>query len=157
MVPARETELADLMRDYGTLQEIYADLQKKNEESKVAANLERRQIGEQFKLLDPARMPEKPFSPNRPLINLLGAAAGLVIGLGLVAFLEYRDTSFRTEEDVTRLLGMPVLARIPLMITELDQRRMQRQRMVRSTAMVASAFVIGVIVWKLGAFDALLR
>ena len=74
MVPARETELAELTRDYTTLQQIYSDLLAKNEESKVAANLERRQIGEQFKLLDPARLPEKPISPNRLMINLIGRA-----------------------------------------------------------------------------------
>ena len=64
-VPARETELTELMRDHETVQKMYTDLLAKNEESKIAANLERRQIGEQFKILDSARPAEKPFSPNR--------------------------------------------------------------------------------------------
>ena len=69
-VPARETELAELTRDHETVQKMYTDLLAKNEESKIAANLERRQIGEQFKILDAARPAEKPFSPNRIVINL---------------------------------------------------------------------------------------
>ena len=88
-VPARESELASLTRDYDTLQKVYADLLSKREQSKVAANLERRQIGEQFTVLDPARLPEKPFSPNRPLVLLIGLIAGLVLGGGLAGWLEY--------------------------------------------------------------------
>lgn len=157
MVPARETELAELTRDYTTLQEIYSDLLQKNEESKVAANLERRQIGEQFKLLDPASMPERPFSPDRPLINLIGAACGLIVGLGLVALQEYRDTSFRTEEDVVRLLSLPVLAHIPLMITAVDQKRMQRRRVAMSAVGIGVIAGAGTLVWHLGILNGLFR
>ena len=62
MAPTRESELVELTRDYATLQGLYSSLLAKKEESKIAANLERRQIGEQFKLLDPARLPERPIS-----------------------------------------------------------------------------------------------
>jgi uncharacterized protein involved in exopolysaccharide biosynthesis len=57
-VPARESELAELTRDYSTLQTLYQTLLAKQEESKIAANLERRQVGAQFKLLDPAASPK---------------------------------------------------------------------------------------------------
>jgi polysaccharide chain length determinant protein (PEP-CTERM system associated) len=156
-VPARETELAELTRDYTTLKQHYSDLMAKNEESKVAANLERRQIGEQFKLLDPARVPERPFSPNRPMINLSGAGFGLFLGLVLVAFLEYRDTSFKTEEDIIRLLGLPVLARIPAMITKGDQLKRQRRRLITSAATAVVVLGAGVVVWRLGVVSALFR
>ncbi|HEY6360345.1 MAG TPA: GNVR domain-containing protein [Vicinamibacterales bacterium] len=112
-VPARESELAALTRDYDTLQKVYADLLSKREQSKVAANLERRQIGEQFTVLDPARLPEKPFSPNRPLVLLVGLIAGLVLGGGLAGWLEYRDTSLRSPADVAATLALPVLAVVP--------------------------------------------
>jgi uncharacterized protein involved in exopolysaccharide biosynthesis len=115
-IPSRETELAELMRDYSTLQSIYADLLGKNEQSKIAANLERRQIGEQFKVLDAARPAERPFSPDRTKINLLGALGGLLLGLALAVLLEYRDSSFRTEEDVTQVLDLVVLAQIPRIV-----------------------------------------
>ena len=156
-VPARETELAELTRDYTTLQQVYADLLQKNEESKVSANLERRQIGEQFKLLDPARLPEKPVSPNRPLINLLGAAAGLVLGVGLVVLQEYRDTSFRTEEDIVRLLALPVLARIPLMVSAVDVHRSQRRRFAMPLIGLAVLAGAGTLAWRLGFLQALFR
>jgi uncharacterized protein involved in exopolysaccharide biosynthesis len=63
--PAVEAQLTELTRDYSTLQEQYTTLLRRNEESKLAANLERRQIGEQFRVIDGARLPERPFSPDR--------------------------------------------------------------------------------------------
>jgi hypothetical protein len=48
----------------------------------MAASLERQQIGEQFKLLDPARFPEKPIAPDRRVHIAAGAGVGL--GLGII-------------------------------------------------------------------------
>lgn len=133
-VPARESELAELTRDYSTLQALYQALLAKQEESKIAANLERRQIGAQFKLLDPARVAQKPFSPRRWLIDLAGMAAGLGLGLMLVGLLEYRDRTFNTEIDVRNELTLPVLAVVPLMESDEEQRRAARRRGVRRVA-----------------------
>jgi polysaccharide chain length determinant protein (PEP-CTERM system associated) len=111
--PIREAELTELMRDYETIQQIYRGLLAKREDSQMAANLEQRQIGEQFRVLDPARIPERPFSPDRMRINLMGIAVGLLIGLGATAALEYLDTTLKSEDDVRLLLGLPVIATIP--------------------------------------------
>jgi protein tyrosine kinase modulator len=126
--PARESEMTELMRDYSTLTNQYTSLLQKREESKIAANLERRQIGEQFKLLDPASMPQKPFSPNRQTINMVGMVAGFALGLGLIALLEYRDVTFKTDEEITNLLALPVLAIVPVMESDADRRRAWRRR-----------------------------
>ena len=147
--PKRESELIELTRDYTTLQQLYTGLLAKREDSKIAANLERRQAGEQFRILDPARVPEQPFSPNRTRMNLMGAIAGLALGLGLVALLEYRDTTLRTDDDVLSTLNLPVLAVIPLLVTSVDDRR-QKRRLWAAVAAAASVMVIGtaVVVWK---------
>jgi len=147
--PKRESELIELTRDYTTLQQLYTGLLAKREDSKIAANLERRQAGEQFRILDPARVPEQPFSPNRMRMNLMGAIAGLALGLGLVALLEYRDTTLRTDDDVLSTLNLPVLAVIPLLVTSVDDRRQKRRRWA-AVAAAASVMVIGtaVVVWK---------
>ena len=42
-----------------------------------------------------------------------GFGGGLVLGLLLAGFLEYRDSSFSSEEDVARVLILPVLGSIP--------------------------------------------
>ncbi len=112
--PTRESELIELMRDYGTLQNMYQGLLAKKQDSQISANLERRQIGEQFRVLDPARLPARPFTPNRPRFYGLGVLAGLAAGLGLALLFEYLDRSLRSEDDVRVAIGLPVLATVPL-------------------------------------------
>jgi polysaccharide chain length determinant protein (PEP-CTERM system associated) len=128
-VPARETELVELTRDYETLRQVYTSLLAKNENARASTNLEERQMGEQFKLLEPARLPERPISPNRPQIYTMGALGGLAIGLGLALFLDYRDRSFRTEAELIHAFALPVLALVPTMAGGVD--RQSRRRSVR--------------------------
>lgn len=152
VVPTRESELVELTRDYGTLQAAYMSLLTKREDSKIAANLERRQIGEQFKILDPASLPEKPFNQTQRLAFIgSGAAAGLGLGLLLVLFLELRDSSLKREEDVVRVLSLPVLALVPVMASD-RERRSQRRKILAvnvgaGAALVASAVVL--VLWRL--------
>ncbi len=147
--PSRESELTELMRDYDTLHKTYTQLLAKKEDAQVSANLERYQIGEQFKILDPARMPEKPFSPNRPLLYAMGFGAGLALGLLLSAFLEYRDASLKTDADVVTTLTLPVLAMIPELITsEVRQTRIRRRRLAWGvTAGTAAILVTAAALW----------
>jgi polysaccharide chain length determinant protein (PEP-CTERM system associated) len=150
VVPTRESELVELTRDYATLQGSYESLLAKREESKIAANLERRNIGEQFRILDPANVPERPFSPDRMRIVLIGFGAGLALGLALIGLLEYRDSTFRSDEDVVRTLSLPVLAVVPMMQSGAE-RRMRRRRIVLGAAaalvVLGSAAAVGW--WKL--------
>jgi polysaccharide chain length determinant protein (PEP-CTERM system associated) len=156
-VPARETELAELTRDHETVQKMYTDLLAKNEESKISANLERRQIGEQFKILDSARPAEKPFSPNRMMINLAGVMGGLFAGLMLAAFLEYRDASFRSQDEVSIVLSLPVLAQIPLISTPAELQQMRRKRLIIAAAAVLASVAVTAALWRIGIFNGLLR
>lgn len=139
-VPTRESELVELTRDYSTLQQTYSSLLSKREDSKLAANLERRQIGEQFKILDPASLPEKPYNEKRRLAMLVGGPlAGLLLGFILIALLEYLDSSFRVEDEISRVLSIPVLAVIPIMESdddEAERRRRKRQFRLRPSVLL---------------------
>jgi polysaccharide chain length determinant protein (PEP-CTERM system associated) len=146
--PALESELTELTRDYGITRDQYATLLRKTEESKMAVSLERRQVGEQFRVIDSARLPERPISPNRERLNLLGILGGLALGMALAALLEYRDTTLKTDQDVVDSLSLPVLAVIPAMLTILDRRRRHRRRVLAFTGLVASAFTIAVAAWQ---------
>jgi polysaccharide chain length determinant protein (PEP-CTERM system associated) len=136
-VPTRESELAALTRDYDTLQALYRTLLTKKEDSKVAEELELRQVGDQFRIVDPPRRPEKPVRPNRRLIDLAGAAGGLALGFGLALLLEFLDTSLKAESDVRLALGLPVLGLIPKMVTATEQRRAR---------LLQAAFSVGLVV-----------
>jgi polysaccharide chain length determinant protein (PEP-CTERM system associated) len=111
--PRIEQELATLTRDYGLLKANYQSLLDKKIQARMAENLERRQMGEQFTVLDPARLPEKPYKPDPRRVMLIGAFLGLVFGCGLAYMRETGDRSFHRIEEIEKALGFPVIATIP--------------------------------------------
>jgi len=111
--PIRELAMTNLTRDYQNTKETYQTLLRKNQEAQQAENLERRQKGEQFKVIDPARIPEKPFKPDIPKILLFSLLLGIGSGFGMAFFREQMDRSFRDAEDLEATLGFKVLANIP--------------------------------------------
>jgi capsular polysaccharide biosynthesis protein len=138
-----------LSRDYDTQQASYKQLLAKSEDSKVAVDLEDRQIGEQFRVLDPARIPERPISPVRLQINAIGAAIGLVLGLLIVGLLEFLDSSFRSETDFSGVIDVPILAQIPLVVTQEDLDKKRHRRLVYSTVVVMLCVAAGIGMWTL--------
>jgi polysaccharide chain length determinant protein (PEP-CTERM system associated) len=148
--PTRQTQLVALTRDYETIRRQYTSLLENYEESKVAANLERRQIGETFRILDPARVPEKPFEPKRLLLNAAGFGAGFFLGLCIVGFLEFRDKSLRSEADVLNYIELPVLASVPGVVTTAQLRRRRFIRLTVSYGTTAVVFIGILTAWLLG-------
>ena len=141
-IPGVESEWIALTRDYDTQQAAYKDLLAKSEQSRIAVELERRQIGEQFRVLDPARVPVRPTSIRRIQVNAIGAAAGVALGLLLGALLEFRDATFRLASDVVEVLKLPVVGMVPYVKTEAD-RRAQRRRWVLAGMAVTLVVVAG--------------
>jgi polysaccharide chain length determinant protein (PEP-CTERM system associated) len=111
--PKREQELMSLNRDYDNIRETYNSLLNRKLESEIAVNMEKKQKGEQFRILDPAKLPMKPVSPDMNKLLLLSLTAGLGIGAGLIFLLEYLDTSFTTPKDIESLFDFKVLAVVP--------------------------------------------
>lgn len=136
--PTSESELIELTRDYSTLQGMYQSLLAKKQDSQISANLERRQIGEQFRVLDPARLPPRPFTPNRPRFYAMGVIGGLGLGIMLAGLLEYLDKKLRSEEDIRVVLNLPVLAAIPFVEEQTFIRRRRLLAMFGATAAVAA-------------------
>ncbi|HTV00107.1 MAG TPA: hypothetical protein VMF13_06195, partial [Luteitalea sp.] len=130
--PAREAELIGLMRDYETLKNRYNLLLTRSEEAKVAANMERRQVSEQFRIVEPPRVPERPVSPDRTRMTMLGAFAGAGLGLLVIGLLEYRDRRFRTEDDVVAALALPVVAVVPLLLSHAERKAQWKRRWMLS-------------------------
>lgn len=125
--PKREAELVALTRDYGNLHQNYQNLLDRKIEAQLAENLEMQQQGEQFKILDPAQLPVKPFKPDRRKILLAGMVLGLGIGVGLALLLDFLGKSYRYVPEIEEELGVPVLVTIPKILTgkELKWRKMK--------------------------------
>lgn len=122
LTPVREQQLTSMQRDYELLKQHYGELLKKEQESQLATNLEKRQEGQQFRLADPPNLPAQPSSPKRLRISLIALVAGLVIGCGLAFLADVRSSSFYTEDDVSRKLALPLVIGVPYLFTPTELR-----------------------------------
>jgi polysaccharide chain length determinant protein (PEP-CTERM system associated) len=112
--PKRELELQSLKRDYGNIQDVYNSLLDRKLEAELSVNMEKKQKGEQFRILDHARLPEKPISPNVKMMFLLSIAGGLGVGGGVLFLKELLSFSvIRRDDQIETELGLPILASIP--------------------------------------------
>lgn len=132
-VPEFEQRIARLQQDYDILKTQYTGLLEKEKAAEISHALEVRQKGERFEVLDSAIRPDKPYSPNRILISLAGLLGGLALGMGLAAVAEMNDEAVQTESEAAEILGTPVLAGVPWIISGKEN----TQRRLRATAMVA--------------------
>jgi succinoglycan biosynthesis transport protein ExoP len=83
VMPVREQELTALSRDYEIAKANYKSLLDKRIAADMATDLERRQQGERFTMIDPAQPPIKPFSPDRA--QWLGLCFTLALLVAVVA------------------------------------------------------------------------
>jgi polysaccharide chain length determinant protein (PEP-CTERM system associated) len=136
--PRREQDLASLTRDYEMMQANYQSLLKKRIDAKMAENLENKQQGEQFRMIDPPNLPARPFKPDLRKLFSFALMLGLGTGVGLCFLLEYLDRSFKDTEDLEEFLHLNVLATIPLVKTEEEVRHEKRRRLVLAGAGAAA-------------------
>lgn len=143
--PKREQELLSLRRDYQNIQASYESLLSRKLEADIAVNMERKQKGEQFRIVDPARVPEKPVEPNVKRLFFMVVAGGLALGGGIAFLLEYVDTSFRKPDEIESLYELPVLTSIPTIFQP-------RQILLRKVNDIASIAFAGVTTVCLAVF-----
>jgi hypothetical protein len=140
--PRVAEQLDALLREYAQLTASYNDFSIKRLDAAVAANMERRQKGEQFRVLEPAYPPPDPTSPNRPLILALGLMLGIGAGAGIALLLDAADSSYHDARQLQSSLRIPVLSSIPSVLLEADRQK-QRRRNLRDA--VAAALVGGAV------------
>jgi len=111
--PNVEEQYKQLTRDYQSALDFYNDILKKRSVSAMESGINQDKQSGDFRVLDPANLPDRPSFPNPLYFTLGGLAAGLAVGLGIVLLRETRDKSLRTEEDIEFFLQLPTLANIP--------------------------------------------
>jgi protein tyrosine kinase modulator len=120
--PRRDLEFHELSRDYDSTRELYRTLLKRYEEAQLSENLEQRQKGEQFRILEHAVTPTSPSAPNRSRLLIMGLAGAAGLAVGLVLLAEQLDSSFHSIDELRAATSFPVLASIPKIVTEADVR-----------------------------------
>lgn len=115
--PVTEQELTNTSRGYEESKFNYNSLQQKQMQSQLATSLEHQQQGEQFRVVDPPSLPDRPSSPNRLSFSVGGVIVGIFLGLNLVAILELTDVRVRQEKDLEGIVPVRVLVGIPRLST----------------------------------------
>jgi succinoglycan biosynthesis transport protein ExoP len=121
--PLREQEYQELSRDYDTTTELYRTLLKRYEEAQLAETLEQRQKGEQFRILEAAIPPSSPWAPNRGRLLMVGSLLSVGFAVAGVWLSERFDSSFHAVDDLRSLASVPVVARIPRIVSVGDATR----------------------------------
>jgi uncharacterized protein involved in exopolysaccharide biosynthesis len=138
--PASQQKTADIQRDYDALQGRYRSLLDKKMSAETATALESREKSERFVLLDTAQVPDKPYSPNRPMLMMGGVFLGLLVGFGVALAREVLDDSVRNEREAERILGSPVLSAVP----EILNPRQLRQNTLKVCAVGVVTVVVAI-------------
>jgi polysaccharide chain length determinant protein (PEP-CTERM system associated) len=142
LTPATEQQMAEVSRGYEESKSNYNSLLQKQMQSQLATSLQQRQQGEQFRLIDPASLPEKPSAPNHLLVSLGGLAAGLAVGCGLTMLLEIINVRVWHENELEGLIPVRVLVSIPHLGTPGEQERVARTLWMERGAVAAMFFLI---------------
>ena len=140
-----------LARDLGVNQQIYNMLLQRLETAKISKRLEASKEGTRYTVLDPPRLPLSPIKPNKPLVMLIGAFLGGVLGFGLIVLLEVVDASFLGVDEAKAILELPILGAISKIITsdDLAKEKAKRTMRVGITISASIAFVLIVIIYSI--------
>jgi hypothetical protein len=144
-IPVREQEIAQLVRDYEISKAHYGQMLNNQLSAATATQLEVRQQGEKFSVLDPAQPAQTPTRPRRKLLYAGGSLGGLGLGLLLALATEFLGMSISSAEHLTAATGLQVLEVIPLIETRADRVARRKRVFVATVSSVAAALVVGAI------------
>ncbi len=142
LTPETEQELTVVSRGYEEAKSNYNSLLQKQTQSQLATSLGQQQQGQQFHIVDPPKLPDKPSAPNRFLLSLVGLAFGACLGFGIATFLELTDVRFRQEKDMEGILPARLLVGIPRLSTPKEDHARLIARYVECGAMTVVGLLI---------------
>jgi polysaccharide biosynthesis transport protein len=133
LAPALEQEFESLSRERDALSRQYSNLWNKKFQTEMTTDLETDRYVDTYKVIDPPSLPEKAAFPDRMQIILIGVGAGFIVGIGAAFGRELLNTTLSSEDEVTAVLKLPVLATIS------EVTKKQPQKMIGSFGMRKSA------------------
>lgn len=136
--PQVAMEINRLERQYRQLQQQYDAAVVRLAAAREGAALEDKQQGERFAVVEQPLVPDRPYSPNRPLIALGGVSFSVIVGLGLMVLMEFLNTSIRTAHALEYRTGLKPVVSIPYVQT----RGEQRARLLRWLALATLLAVV---------------
>jgi hypothetical protein len=145
-IPEVEREYQNLTRDYQNAQARYREIKAKQLQAEGSQELEKDRRAERFSVGEPANLPERPLSPNRPLIAFLGVIAGLIGGLSVAGLIEAFDPSVKGPLELARLATVPILMAIPYIETHRERfrKRLRLWIVLGFACLMGAAVLLGI-------------
>jgi len=147
--PQVEMQLSDVLRQTSDLQKQYDDLKGKLAQAQLSENLESKQKGAQFVILDAANYPLAPSKPNKIGLLASGCLVGLAIAILIAIMVDVLRQRIWSQSEVEKFWGAPVLIEIPEILTDADLAAIRRRRMVFAASSVVASLVYGVGLYAL--------
>jgi polysaccharide biosynthesis transport protein len=134
--PQHAQEFQQLERDYKMSKDLYFSVLQRYEDAQLAETMEQAKHGGQMRIVDPAMPSKAPVAPNRLKIILGALALAFALSAGAMILAEQRDRSFHDVESLRAYTKVPILVRIPEIVTKADRMRAYRRFTFRAMASV---------------------
>jgi len=139
--PSLEREVSRLTQDVETNKAIYRAFLESKTSARIDEAAQTTNLGLGTNIIERAEKPLTPVKPNPLKIILFAVMFGGVCGLGAVIITEYVDDSFRSIDEVERVLKTPVLGTVPKMEAGFSWERKQRGVIIASWIVGVTVFV----------------
>lgn len=108
-------EFASLKNEIETKRKVLADLVARQSQTETSDRLKDTQASN-IRVVDKAEVPKRPVRPKKLLNLALGIFLGLGVGIGAAVLLDHLDSTIKTEQDIERFSGLPILGNIPFFL-----------------------------------------
>jgi polysaccharide biosynthesis transport protein len=98
-----------LKRDAQTNEQLYQALLARVKEVNISSTM----VSSNVSVIDPASLPNSPFSPKRLQNMALASVLGLILGVALALLAETLDDSIKSTEDLEKSCNLPLLGTLP--------------------------------------------
>lgn len=140
--PQHTQEFQQLERDYKTTRDLYSAVLQRFEDAQLAETMEQSKRAGQMKIVDPAMPSKTPAGPNRLKVILGGLVLSLGLALGGIMWAEYRDQSFHNVDSLRAFTRVPILVRIPAIVTRWERRQQYARATLKAAASAVSLVLI---------------
>ena len=131
-----DSDYRAMTRDYEAAVAQLRELRTKQLQAQLGESLEEGGKVERFVLIQPASLPVRPSSPDRPAILFMGLVLALGGGAGVVVLRESLDATVHGPNGVLRATGMPPLAMIPHIWTDAERSELHKRRLLIAAGVI---------------------
>jgi len=144
-MPSHAQQFSDLQREYDAAKKDYETTRDQAAAADQTTDVYQQHKGVHYRIQDYASLPDSPDLPVRWKLNLGGLAGGIFLGLLVAAFLEFRDNSFKSAQDVEYYMGVKNLALLPDIPSPSELQRARKSKYLWITGTATTAVVLAAL------------